>query len=156
MTTAIFPQIESSQIARGLFMGSRPPRGPWLSIHGFHVLVLCANDFQPPTEHYPDVDIARIPLDDTGHPTSQIELHHARRLAVDLARRVRKGENVLITCNHGRNRSGLVAALTFRQLSGCSGAEACTHVKLARNSPFGPALTNPGFVTQLMAIPKRA
>jgi hypothetical protein len=159
MTTSLQdPIIEHSRIARGLFMGSRPPRGPWLRRSGFHVLVLCACDFQPPTRHYPDVDVTRIPLDDTGQPLAFHELEFAKRLAQDLSKRIQHGENVLVTCNHGRNRSGLVAALTFRQLTGCSGAEACAHVKLTRNSPFGPALTNPAFEGHLSIIPsmKRA
>ena len=66
-----------------------------------------------------------------------------------VARRVRSGERVLVTCAMGRNRSGLVSALALHFLTGISGAEAARLVKARRHN----ALTNRYFMAALFKVP---
>lgn len=73
----------------------------------------------------------------------------AEPLARELARRIRAGEKVLVHCRAGRNRSGLVTALTVRNLLGCSGADALAHVQERRPR----ALANEHFATYLRSLP---
>ena len=42
---------------------------------------------------------------------------------------IRKGHTVLIHCQEGRNRSGLIAGLVLRNLYHISGREALTHIR---------------------------
>ena len=146
------PSVECSKIADGLYMGSRPVRGPWVRVRGFNVLVLTACDFQPPAADYPGVEVGRVPIDDaTLLPDEALAV---TRMARIIASRIRRGDKILITCNHGRNRSGLVTALTLARLAGCSGIEAALQVKANRRSPFGEALTNASFIEYLMKVPR--
>jgi hypothetical protein len=148
--------IEASEICPGLWVGSFPEEGWTLSDAGFSTLALCACDHQPPTELFPGLEVARIDLVDDGSPMASNHFIEAVELARALASRIRRGRAVLCTCRHGRNRSGLVAALTLVALTGCSGRDAARAVKRRRRSPYGPALTNAPFVRTLSAIPGRA
>lgn len=146
--------LEASLIAPNLWMGSRPPVGPTLQQCGVDVLVLCAYEHQPRQEFYLGVDVLRVALDD-----GQLQLPDAKRsfaLASELAKSIRRGKRVLVTCSQGRNRSGLIVALTLTRLAGVSGAEAVRIVKARRHSPFGEALTNDAFVQALIHIPAAA
>ncbi len=55
------------------------------------------------------------------------------------------GKRVLVTCMAGRNRSGLVSALTIMRRRGMSGAEAVEWIQARRDS----ALTNDSFAEWL-------
>ena len=61
---------------------------------------------------------------------------------------LRKGRSVLIQCYGGRNRSGLLAALLVRRVTGCSGRRAIEVVQSARPS----ALNNEAFRAYLEGI----
>lgn len=63
---------------------------------------------------------------------------------------LRRGENVLVYCYYGVNRSGLVAALIIRQVLGCTGAEALARLRMARRGAVGG---NPHFVSYLEELP---
>ncbi len=142
--------LEYSEIAQGLSMGSRPSVGLMARLHGFDIVVFTAKEYQPPVEWYPGTRVARITLNDAELPTKHaLEAVH---LATHLARAIRRGEKVLVTCNQGRNRSGLIAALTLAKLTGCSGLKASLVVKSKRNSPYGEALTNHDFIRALSAV----
>lgn len=147
--------IEASEICPRLWVGSFPATGWTLADAGFDTLVLCACDHQPPTHLFPGVEVARIDLIDDGSPITHDHFQEAIRLAAALAHRVRAGSNVLCTCRHGRNRSGLVAALALAALTGCGGRRASDVVRERRRSPYGPALTNDGFVRALSMVPGR-
>ncbi|HYX21767.1 MAG TPA: hypothetical protein VFA98_13055 [Thermoanaerobaculia bacterium] len=147
--------IEASEICPRLWVGSFPKTGWALADAGFDTLVLCACDHQPPTQLFPGVEVARIDLIDDGSPITLEHLQEAMHLAVALAHRVRAGSNVLCTCRHGRNRSALVASLALAALTGCGGRRASEIVRERRRSPYGPALTNSGFVRALSMIPGR-
>jgi protein-tyrosine phosphatase len=72
-----------------------------------------------------------------------------------LARRIREGRTVLVTCQQGRNRSGLVTALTLVALTGASGNRCARAVKARRHSPYGEALCNRDFLDLLRSIPSK-
>lgn len=147
-------QIECSIIAPGLWMGSRPPPGRALVRAGFHVLALTACEHQQP-ELYPGVEVLCIDLDDDGKPLPSKHVEEAFVLADRLARRARAGLAVLVTCMQGRNRSGLVTALTLARMTGASGSEAMRAVQERRRSPFGGALQNPQFNRLLRLVPSK-
>lgn len=69
-------------------------------------------------------------------------------LAFDLAQGIRYGWAVLVQCRAGRNRSGLLAALVVREMTGCSGSEALEHVQRARPN----ALANEHFCAYLRSL----
>jgi hypothetical protein len=129
-------------------------RGHLLRAKGIDCVVLCAHEYQPADGAFPGVDIVRAPLDDNG-TLSPFEGTLATIVALDVQRRVRMGQTVLVTCSQGRNRSGFVTALAITMLTGKSGLEAYRLVRRRRRSPFGEALTNLGFNMALMQIPSR-
>ena len=105
-------------------------------------LVLAAYEVQPPAP--PNLAGFRVPLDDCL-PASQAAEDAVRRaagyVASGVARHLRKGRKVLVTCAAGLNRSGLISGLTLRQL-GIAGDSAVRKVRRAR----GPhALSNTAF-----------
>ncbi len=71
--------------------------------------------------------------------------------ASDLAQVIRKGKAVIVQCRAGRNRSGLLAALVVREITGCSGTEALEHVQRTRPN----ALANGYFCSYLRSLPER-
>jgi hypothetical protein len=146
--------IDAHQIASKLWMGAAPPPGVTLAASGFNILVLCAKEYQPPAEWFPGVDVARVHLNDDGKtPFSAADALAAYQVASQLAKCIKFGQRVLVTCWEGRNRSGLVTALTLTQLTGCSGADAARAVRFRRQPRKGPALVNQDFVDALMMIP---
>jgi hypothetical protein len=58
--------------------------------------------------------------------------------------------NVLVCCREGKNRSGLIAALAYRDRTGCSGEKAIAHIQSRREG----ALTNPYFQQILRDLPE--
>lgn len=62
---------------------------------------------------------------------------------------VRQGWTTLVHCQEGRNRSGLIAALAVRELTGCSGADAVATVRAARPG----MLSNRAFAQALEQLP---
>jgi len=69
-------------------------------------------------------------------------------LSYRLAERIRQGERILVHCNAGRNRSGLVCALIVRELWGISGSEALEYVRMKRPR----AVDNPHFEEYLRSL----
>ncbi len=71
------------------------------------------------------------------------------RLADRLLQRILGGKKVLIHCNAGRNRSGLVSALVVRRYYKISGQEALNYVRGKRPQ----AIANPHFEAYLEELP---
>jgi len=120
-----------------LAQGSAPACGVKLP---FDVVVLAAQEYQP---SLPGHEVWHVPLDD-GPPPSPDERERIRRVARDVARRVRAGQRVLVTCWQGRNRSGVIAGLALVEL-GIPGKSAARFIRRARNG-----LTNPHFLQMVV------
>ena len=71
------------------------------------------------------------------------------RLADRLVQRIMEGKKVLIHCNAGRNRSGLLSALVVRRYYHISGQEALNYVRGKRPR----AIANPHFESYLEGLP---
>lgn len=69
-------------------------------------------------------------------------------LSYRMAERIREGQRILVHCNAGRNRSGLVCALIVRELWGISGSEALEYVRKKRPR----AVDNPHFEEYLRSL----
>lgn len=91
-----------------------------------------------------------LPIADGKDLPSMVGLDRLADLAADHIRAGRGG--VLVQCQAGRNRSGLLNALIVRQLNGCTGAEAVAVVRAGRRS----ALVNPQFAAYLAGLPAPA
>lgn len=133
--------MDATCIIPGLYQGSVPFPGSKLAARGFHTLVLCAKEYQPPSVIYSGIKVIHAPNDDNGKPITSSELQIAIKAASMVAKDVANGKNVLVTCMQGRNRSGLVTAISLVKLTGMSGKQAVRLVKNRRQN----ALTNPVF-----------
>jgi len=122
-----------------LSMGSAPPAGARLP---FDTLVLTAVEYQPSSANFPDVRVLRALLNDDGSPMTVAEMSRAIRLGREVARRVRGGERVLVTCAMGRNRSGVVTAIAMLEM----GMSAPVAVRLIRRARGQHALRNRYFL----------
>lgn len=129
-----------SEVVPGLYVGSKPPPG---RREGVDVVVLAAMEYQPPAHLFPGTEVIHVPLDDD--PSRQMredEIVEATRAAGRVARRLRAGRRVLVTCAMGLNRSGLVAALAMHEVHGMGADEIVERLRRARGKR---ALSNPHF-----------
>lgn len=150
--TQFSSEFEASEIRNDLWQGSAPPFGDHVRAAGFHTLVLCAQEFQPEGWKYTGVEVIHAPNDDADRRPDEQELRTAVEAASAVAKRLRSGRKVLVTCMQGRNRSGLVSAIALHKLLGVSGHVAARIVRANRRN----ALTNVNFVNLLRKLPPRA
>lgn len=132
--------LDAHQVIDRLWMGARPPADRTLPMFG--VVVLCAAEYQPRMAFAGPV--LRCPLDDAIPTASEIAM--ATAVARQAAQVWRGGGRVLITCNQGRNRSGLVSGLVMLSVTGQSVDRIVSSIRRARGAR---ALTNPHFVKVL-------
>lgn len=126
------------RVAPRLWQGAAPD--PTKVYPEFDVIILAAHEFQPRMPRFRGT-LIRAPFDDTQRPTAT-ERRIAIRAAREVAKRLRKHERVLVTCQMGWNRSGLVVGLALRMVSRLSGDEIVERIRKAR----GPdALSNRSF-----------
>lgn len=145
-----FIVFDADMIVPGLYQGSYPPIGNLLRESLFDAVVLCARDFQPPPTSFPNVDVIYAPsLDDRTKEPSRETLQLAMNTAKEVAARVAKNQNVLVTCQAGLNRSGLVNAMALHFLYGWDGVRCVRQVQGARED----ALFNLQFVAVLSRLP---
>ena len=117
-----------------LAQGSVPPPGVRIP---FDVIVLAAVEHQD--VDLPGYEVIRVPLDDSGPPPSPADRALIRATALRIARRVRAGKRVLVTCHQGKNRSGVLSGLALVEL-GLSRERAVGRIQRYRDG-----LTNPYF-----------
>jgi protein tyrosine/serine phosphatase len=147
-------KLDANEIYPGLWQGSIPPQGSALAKLGFQGLVLCAKEHQPAPVRFTDIQVIHAPNDDdfSRLPTREeleIALQSAKRVVAMLS----EGQKVLVTCRMGKNRSGLVSALTLHLLTRQSGSVCIQRVQSRRKG----ALRNPGFnycLANLQPLPK--
>jgi hypothetical protein len=162
------PALDISLVYPRLYQGAAPHVGPWLAKAGISTIVLCAYEWQPPRFvdptcaarkgydprflAYPGVEVVHAPADDNFSvaPSREV-LVQAVRTANEVAARVKAGQNVLVSCWMGKNRSGLVTSLAIHKLTGWPGKMCLSAIKRARPQ----ALTNPQFVAAVSKIQGR-
>jgi protein-tyrosine phosphatase len=159
--------LSAQEISPGLWQGKWPPPGKWLAERGFATLVLCAAEFQPPNivplqvaslfqgtaTPYPGVEILYAPNDDDfDNPPPRDTLRLAVQAARTVADRLSQRRKVLVTCWQGKNRSGLVSALSLHLAYGLSGEEATRIVQNRREK----GLRNPQFCELLRHLPRKS
>lgn len=146
--------IDADQIVPGLWQGSIPPLGDVLARHGFDVVVLCAVEWQFPSDMFKGVAVIHAPNNDDGSELTRNQLDTAIRAAKQVTSRIRDGQIVLSTCAVGMNRSGLVSALTLHFLNGWSGWYCREVVRAGRKFTDGrKALSSQYFTDALMNLP---
>lgn len=129
-----------SEIVPGLFVGSKPAPGRH---DGIDVIVLAAMEYQPPAELFPGVEVLYAPLDDApGRSMREDEIADATRAGMRVARRLRAGRRVLVTCAMGLNRSALIAAIAMHETYGMGADEIIARLRHARGMW---SLSNPNF-----------
>lgn len=134
--------LDVNRVAPKLYFGSAPRVGSALTRAGFDVVLLCAREYQPRSRELPGVLVVHCGIDNSLAPT-EAEIETAIDASRVAATAVMDGKRVLISCWMGKNRSGLVMALTLMRLYGLSGPEAVQAVQAARPG----ALFNPAFVS---------
>ncbi len=75
--------------------------------------MLCAREYQPEPFWFYGVDVHHCPLRDADQGLTTDELVAAHHAAAIVSDKIAENWNVLVTCQHGRNRSGLVCALAL-------------------------------------------
>lgn len=146
--------VAASYIAPRLYMGRRPPEGNTLASFGYTDLVLCAMEWQRPAKQFPRVAVYQCPLDDSADGMTSEEQRRARAVGGYVGALLRAGHRVLVTCNEGRNRSGLVTAIALMTL-GYPVEQAIAIVRMRRNPDLPanrPALANDHFVEFLLGL----
>lgn len=133
--------IDASNIARRLWVGSKPPFDR--DLPEFDVLVLCTEEHQPERLGF-GRRVIRCPLPDSQLTPGQARLaiSRARAVAAELA----AGRRVLVTCHAGWNRSALVAALALATVTRMTATEI---VVVIRSRRCADALGNKHFVRLL-------
>jgi hypothetical protein len=138
--------FDATAITPRLYQGGAPPPGDYLARHGFHLLVLCARGFQPYAKDYPGVRIRRYGmLDDKLTPRSW---KNASSAIDDVISALRRGETVLVTCELGLNRSGLIVGGALCRAEGMRGDDAIRRIRSRRG---GDALNNESYADALRA-----
>lgn len=114
-----------SRIVPRLYMGSKPRPGDPI-LRRFHVLVCCADEYQPRSHDFPGLQLVRVRLDDPYINDQQTRA--AIQAGRHVARMHARGARVLVTCQMGINRSGLVTGLALITL----GLDADETIRLIR------------------------
>lgn len=120
---------------------------------GYDVIILCADEFQPEAHIIarPGVQVVHAPNDDSENPLTRQQACIAISASRTAAKAFREGKKVLVSCMQGRNRSGLVMALTLHRLYGMAGERCRGYIRAKRPH----ALTNASFNRFLDSIQAR-
>lgn len=142
----------STRLAKHLYIGAEPPMGPGLYAHGFDVLVLCAEEYQPPSSQFPGLNVFHVPFDDSVNRMGRTQIRRLQIVAQQVAEEWKRGKRVLVTCHMGINRSALMSALVMSLISGESPAECGSLIRGLRTYGGMRALDNPYFRTILSEL----
>ena len=149
--------IDASRIEGELFLGGKPPTGSHLCEAGFDVVVLAAEEYQPPDWKFPGVVVVRVPMRDVPVRLGRKQVRDVQAVADLVNHYLSKGRRVLVTCKAGLNRSALVAAATLLERPGATPLAVIQRIRKQRNPV---ALNNPAFihaiVTELPRFPAMA
>lgn len=120
----------------------------------YDLIILCADEFQPEARIIADpskTEVIHAPNDDSENPLTRDQACIAIAASRAAAKAFKAGKKVLISCMQGRNRSGLVMALTLHRLYGMAGERCRGYIRAKRPH----ALTNPSFNAFLDSIKAR-
>lgn len=156
--------ITADEITPRLFMGPIPPSGSEVAALGFSVLVLAATKDEYRRTYHLSADqtiqsaftgnvcVYVLDLDDDFHtPLTRPELSRVSHAVKAVKTAIRLQKMALVTCMAGRNRSGLVTALSLRELCRWNGMQAMARVRLRRKTNF--VLSNPQYERLLDGLP---
>lgn len=139
---------DASNIAPRLWIGARPPLDR--SYPGVDLIVLCAAEYQPRSFPHYDKALLNCPIPDDA--LSKAEQSRVLIAAQAVARELKDGGRVLVTCQQGKNRSALVACLALAQITKATPEQL---VDLVRKKRHPNALYNPHFREYLAAFRRR-
>jgi protein-tyrosine phosphatase len=145
-------ELDCADLGHGLWQGSRPTEGSVVANAGFHTLVLCAREYQPPRQAFPGVEVLRLRLDDDLTPLDNRTVGAVFDVSTRVTELLRKRRKVLVTCAAGLNRSGLVSASALRMLLDASADDVIRHIRAERHPA---ALSNPLFESLVRRLHKR-
>lgn len=143
--------LDYSWIVDGrLAQGAYPGADPSLWKH-FDVIVYTAEERQPIAPRLPPgKKVLRAPLDDAPRLPTPVEESYLLAVVPAVERALRAGQRVLVTCQAGRNRSGLVVALVLMRLYPRESVATIVAAMQRRRRPLsGPVLSNEHFVRRL-------
>ncbi|GGT09462.1 protein phosphatase [Streptomyces toxytricini] len=141
------PGAPWNEVATGLWMGGHY----WTDALGDGHPVVVGTEFGPVISlfsrpgHGPSPGVEHLVAEIPDGPLTAAQLHSVQQLAGAAARAVRAGRTVLVRCNAGYNRSGLVVAQALVEL----GWETTTAIKDIRKKRSPSALNNPLFADYL-------
>jgi hypothetical protein len=144
--------VDAVRIVNRLWLGPTPPAPARALVEaGFATLVLCAVEDEPLASSYPGLEVVRVPLAPRGAcaPSPYEECVLLARASTVAACRVRSGRAVLVASPAGANRSGVVAALALRELTGWPGWACRMLVQVKRPG----ALADPHLAAHVDALP---
>jgi len=101
--------LEANHVVGNLWQGSRPPVGDYRMFESFDIVVLCAQEYQPSARELRVSHVIHIPFDDS-YDVSVRQLTDILRKTIRVRAALDLGKKVLVTCQAGLNRSGLVSA----------------------------------------------
>lgn len=138
-----YPTV-ANRVHENLWMGNAPQIGDAIERH-FRALILCAHEYQPHRNLFGGkTQVINAPMFDEYSNMPKSDMITAVRAGGCVARFLREGKSVLVTCIAGKNRSGLVCVIAL-----CAGPtkmkpdEAIAAVRQARGLD---ALQNPQFL----------
>jgi len=139
--------LDASEVEDGLWVGGHPAPGQ-VTEDDFDVLVLLARGNQQDGLAGVGVDVARASpaLEDEPGDMPEGQAEEAIRAGRWVARQVKAGRRVLVTCEEGLNRGPLVAALALMNLDGVDWEDAVGRLRTVRGEH---ALNNPAFLSLL-------
>lgn len=142
---------DADRITGRLWQGAYPQfSDPIFQEQRFDAVVFCASELRPPASEFPGVICVYAPMEDVSSgPAADRSAVVANFASAYVAELLRNGRKVYVSCAAGRNRSGLVTALTMIRL-GWSGPAAVHRIQERRPN----ALTNrffAGFAANIKA-----
>ena len=140
-----------NEIYSGLWMGSEPI-APTQYYDEFDTIVYAASGIKPNYKKFPEKSLLYVPLLDLrGEKLEAGTFEKAEQMAIWVAKDIKAGKQVLVTCAAGINRSGLIVALALRLLTGWPGIKCVEEVRNKRVF----ALTNEDFVHFISSLLSR-
>jgi protein-tyrosine phosphatase len=138
---------DADEVAPRLYVGSKPPPGQHPQ---YDAIVLAAIEYQPPAHLFPGTEVIHAPFDDApGRLMRNDEIVTAVKAAARVARRLRAGRRLLVTCAMGLNRSALIAAIAMHDVYGMRADEIIRRIRRVRGMG---ALSNPNFEKLLRTV----